>query len=177
MKAWLRRMREWSRGQWVLRATVLAGVVLALLAPAVDGRRPATFLLVVGLALGLLSAALPDRHVLAAASIWVLISWARTDPHALGVSAGVGAVGLLAAHLSAGLAAYGPGRMSPDRGLLRLWTIRGVLLLVPALVVALVGSLVGDRGGEALWIAAGAVVVVLAIAGSMVARRAAAERP
>jgi len=164
-------MRSWSRGQWALRAAVLAGVVVALVAPVLDGHAPATLLVVVGLVLGVAGAAVPDRHALAAASVWVLVSWARTDAHAPGVSAVVGAVGLLVAHLAAALAAYGPGRMSPDRGLLALWARRGGTLLVPALVVALVGSLVGDRGGEALWVAGAVVVVVVAVAGSLVARR------
>lgn len=115
--------------------------------------------------------------------------WARTPDHAAGVVALVlvggwwaahgvvdwrvlvVAVLLLVAHVAATLVSYGPPRMAVDRGLARLWLARGLLALVPVPVAWLaVRGLDPALAPSWLWLATGAIVVVLLLATARVTR-------
>ncbi|NYE37532.1 hypothetical protein F4692_002665 [Nocardioides cavernae] len=115
--------------------------------------------------------------------------WARTPDHAAGVvslvlvagwwaSRGVVdwrvlvvAVLLLVAHVCATLASYGPPTMAVDRRLARLWFSRALLALVPVPVAWLaVRGLDPELAPSWLWLATGAVVVVLLLATARVTR-------
>ena len=112
----------------------------------------------------------------------VLVSsavWARTPDHAVGVvplvlvggwwaahgvvdwRVLVVAVLLLAAHVAATLASYGPPTLAVDPRLARLWLARGALALVPVPVAWLaVRGLDPALAPSGLWLATGALTVV-----------------
>lgn len=108
------------------------------------------------------------------------IAWARMPDHAAGVVSLVlvggwwaahgvvdwrvlvVAVLLLAAHVAATLAAYGPSTMALDRRLARLWLGRGILALVPVPVAWLaVRGLDPALAPSWLWLVTGALTVAL----------------
>ena len=89
--------------------------------------------------------------------------WARTPDHAVGVVplVLVVAVLLLAAHVAATLASYGPPTLAVDPRLARLWLARGALALVPVPVAWLaVRGLDPALAPSGLWLATGALTVV-----------------
>ena len=99
--------------------------------------------------------------------------WVRTARGAIGAGAFVAAVGLVLAHIAAGLAAYGPVGMTPDRRLVLLWMRRGVIVLVPSALVALVASVFSAPAGSAgawLWVAGALLVAGLAACVSVLHR-------
>lgn len=172
MTALWRLLGRLPAGQWALRAAVVAGIVLALFAPGVDGDLPRGFLLGIGVVLALGAAITPNRDAATVACCWVLLVWVVTD-RGVGVGALVAAVGLVLAHVSATLASYGPEGMAPDRPLVLLWVRRAAIVLAPSALVALVTSLLtvsGDSAGSWLWVA-GALLVAGLAAGASVAHR------
>ncbi len=122
----------------------------------------------------------------------VLVSsvlWARTPDHAVGVVALllvggwwaahgvvdwrvlVVAVLLLAAHVAATLASYGPPTLAVDRRLARLWVGRGALALVPVPLAWLaVRELDPALAPAGLWLGTGALTVVLLLATARLTR-------
>lgn len=167
-------LRRWPAGQWALRAGVVAGLLLATVAPAVDGRSPGAPTVVVCAVVALLAGVLPETHTVAAATLLVLVSWLVHDRDGLGAGVLLGAAGLVLAHVAAALAAYVPPRGAPDRGLVLLWLRRGILVLVPAAIAFALVRWVGD-GGEELWVAGGIVVVLAAFGTALVMRSARAD--
>lgn len=166
-------VRRLTSAQWELRAAVVAGIVLALVAPGLDGDVPRGLLLGIGVVLALGAAITPDRDVVTVACCWVLVVWVVTDRGTVGAGALVAAVGLVVAHVAATLAAYGPERMTPDRRLVLLWVRRTVIVLVPSALVALVTSVLSVRTGSAgswLWVAGALLVAGLAAAVSVLHR-------
>lgn len=106
--------------------------------------------------------------------------WARTPDHAIGVAPLVLVAGwwaahgvldwrvlvvgvlLLAAHLAATLASYGPATLAVDVRLVRLWLGRGLLALVPMPVAWFaVRGLGTTTAPPGLWLVTGGVVVGL----------------
>lgn len=172
MTGLVRRVRRWSAAQWALRAVLLAGIAGALFAPGLDGHPPDRRLVAIGLVLTLAAVVESRGDATTVALCWVLVVWAVTD-RGVGVGALAGAAGLVAAHLAAALAAYGPDRMTCDRGLVLLWLRRGVVVLMPSAVVTGVGSVVSAPSGSLgvmLWVAAVVCVAALALAISIVRR-------
>ena len=171
----IRALRRWTPGQWALRATMVAGVLVALLSTGLVGVWPAWWLvlLVSGLAVGY--ALLPEASIGTVAMAMVLFWWGLAFRDGLHAQALVAAAGLLAAHLAGLLAEYGPDRMHVDPATVRLWVRRGasVLLLSPAvyLVAVAVRDLPEPPG---LWVAG--LAVALAAIGT-VAGRFASGRP
>ena len=110
------------------------------------------------------------------------VAWCRTPDHAVGnaplvLVAGwwaahgsvdwrvpVVAVLLLGAHVAATLLSYGPATLAVDPRLVRLWLRRALLALVPVPVVWLAVRGIDPAWAPAgLWLATGAVTVVLLV--------------
>lgn len=132
---------------WVLRAVILLGPLTALLATLGAGHRPPPALVLLVAGLSALWTFLPESSagivVLALVVAWWGVALrGGLDPWAL-----VAAAALLAAHLAALLASYGPADVTPDRSLQLLWARRALLVLLaaPALLAALAGL------GEPSW--------------------------
>lgn len=154
------------RSQLVLRALVLLGFVVALLATGPAGHWPPWWLVLAVLAGAAAAAVGPDSAAPAGVGIVVLVWWAFSLGEDVPVSAVVAAAALLAAHLSALLASYGPPGMPLDAPTLRLWLRRAalVLLVVPASWL-LTRALEGEPGQPGIW----ALGVAAACAATVVA--------
>ena len=157
---------ELSRSQLVLRIVVLLGPVVAVLASGPAGHWPPWWVIamVAGLAGGF--AAFPESAVGATAMLAVLVWWVVALDDGLHPTVLVAATALLVAHIAAVIASYGPGDMPVDPALLRLWVVRGALLLATApLVWGLALLLRGEPEQPGIWVvgvAAGLVVTVAA---------------
>jgi hypothetical protein len=123
-----------ATSQLVLRALVLLGPVVALLATGPAGHWPPWWIVlpVLGLAAGF--ARLPDSSLGAAVFLVVIGWWIVSLPDDLQAEVLVAAVALVVAHVAALLASYGPDAMHVDAATARLWVRRGALALltVPA---------------------------------------------
>ncbi|QWF21073.1 hypothetical protein KM427_19290 [Nocardioides sp. LMS-CY] len=160
---------ELSRGQLVLRVVVLLGPVVALLASGPAGHWPPWWViaLVVGLAGGF--AAFPESPVGVVAILTVLVWWTAALDDGLHPAVLVAATALLASHVAAVLASYGPGEMPVDPALLRLWAVRGTLLLVAVpLVWGLALLLRGEAEEPGIWVVGVATGLVGTVAAGVV---------
>jgi hypothetical protein len=148
----------WSRTTWVLRLLVLLLPSAALMVALPQWPHTTVVVLVV---LGSLRWAwAPDDLVGTIVLVLVGGWWAAngaTDARLLAVG-----VLLLAAHVAATLASYGPGTLDPGRALVRLWVRRGLLALVP-LPVAFAAVQLYDEGlaPPGLWTVGLAATTVL----------------
>jgi hypothetical protein len=160
--------RGWTRGQWVLRAVVLLGPLVALLArvPSLGG--PPGWLVVLVAVLGIGWALAPESVVGVVLLLVVGMSWAADRVGDVPAGALVAAAGMLAAHLAALVVSYGPSRLPVAPGVARLWSVRGVVVFGAALVVWVLARavrLLPDSG--TVWVLGLAValsVVVVAVA-------------
>ncbi len=157
-----------TRSQIVLRVVVFAGPVLALLATSPAGNASPWWVLVGVLALAGAAAWQPDGIYLAIADLAVLAWWAVSLGDDVPVSVVAAAVALVASHLAAVLASYGPPTMPVDAAVVRLWVRRGalVLLTVPA-AWGLARALNGEPEQPGIWllgVAAAFVATVVATA-------------
>ncbi|WP_395656064.1 hypothetical protein [Nocardioides sp.] len=156
------------RSQLLLRGVVLLGPVVALLATGPAGHWPPWWLLVPVVAGAGVAAAAPDSAAPAGVGLGVLAWWTVALGDGVPAAVLVAAPALLAAHLAALLASYGPAAMPLDAATLRLWGRRGalVLLTVPAAFVA-VRLLDGEPEQPGIWVlgvAAACVATVVATA-------------
>ena len=155
----------WTPGQWALRATVVAGLMVALLATGLRGVWPAWWfaLLVAGLAVAF--SLLPEAPMGTVATGLVLAWWGfafRDGPHPQALLA---AAGLLAAHVAAVLAGYGPRDLPLDPATVRLWAVRGVLVFLAAPAVFAVAILLrGQPEPVGIWVAGLAAALVTTVA-------------
>ena len=157
-------------GWWrstLLRAVVLLGPLVALLATGPAGRWPSWWLVAMtaGLAAGF--AAMPESALGTTVFCVVVVWWGFALEH-VPVEVVVAGVALLAAHLSALLLAYGPPQLPLDAGVLERWVRRGMLvgLAVPAVWI-LATVLDGQPEPPGIWVAglvAGVVVCGVAAA-------------
>lgn len=149
-----------------LRTAIAAGPLVALLASGLDGELPPPWLVVVVAAFSVAHALLPDSQLGTTAALLVVAWWALGPVAALPASLLVAAAGLLAAHVCALVAAYGPPELPLDPALLRRWLRRGLLALLAAPLVWLVVAAVDDQPEPAgIWVAA----LVAATVGAVVA--------
>lgn len=160
--------RGWPRGTWVLRSLLLVLPVAALLVALPQWPHAWVVVLVV---LGSLRWAwLPDDLV----GVVVLLlvgGWWAVDG-ATDWRLGLVGVLLLAAHVAATLASYGPGTLGPDPALVRLWLRRGLLATVPLLVaLAAVQGLDADLAPQGLWTVALATMLVLVLVAARATQR------
>ena len=155
------------RSQVALRAVVLLGPVVALLMTGPAGHWPPWWLVLPLAGLAALGAAAPDSPVVAGAGLLVLAWWTVSLGNGVPVSVLVAAAALLAGHVAALLAAYGPREMAVDRATVLLWVRRAalVLLVVPgAWLVARV--LRGEPEQPGIWVLAVAAACVATVVGT-----------
>jgi hypothetical protein len=133
MRGWAERLGDLSTSQLVLRALVLLGPVVAVLATGPAGSWAPWWVLLPIVALAVGYAALPESAAGVATYLVVLGWWTLSVEDGLGPMALVAVVALVVSHVAATLAAYGPGEMPVSRALVRRWVVRGalVLLVVP----------------------------------------------
>lgn len=163
------RLRIWTPGQWALRAVMVAGLLVALLATGPAGSWPAPWLVVLVGALGVAYALWPEPSFGTVAIGLVLAWWGLGLRDGLHPAALVAAAGLVASHVAGVVAAYGPDGMAVDRATVLLWARRGLLVFVLAPVVLGVALWVReqpDPGG--IWVAGLAAALAAVVAAATV---------
>lgn len=167
---------EWTRGQWTLRAVAALGPVAAVLATAPAGVPPKPWLVLLVALLSVAHARLPESPVGILAMGTVIVWWGvafRDGLHAWALPA---AAALLASHVAALLAAYGPDRLGVDPATLRLWLVRAAVAfsLAPA-VWALALLLRGRDETPGVWVAGLAVALAATVVATVALTREAGE--
>lgn len=168
--------RGWTPAQLVLRATIVTGVMVALLATGLRGVWPAWWfaLLVGGLAVAY--SLLPEAPMGTVATGLVLAWWGfafRDGPHPQALLA---AAGLLAAHVGAVLAAYGPRELPLDPRTVRRWVVRGALVFLAAPAVYAVARLLrGQPEPVGIWVAGLTAALVTTVVAGLVLTGASQE--
>jgi hypothetical protein len=139
--------------------------VVALLMTGPAGNWPPWWLVVPVLGLAAGSAAAPDSPVGAAAGLVVLVWWTIALGDGVPASAVVAAAALLAGHVAALLASYGPAPMPLDAATVRLWVRRGALALLTVPGAWAVARLLrGEPDQPGIWILAVAAACLAAVA-------------
>jgi cytochrome bd-type quinol oxidase subunit 2 len=161
--------RELTRGGWALRTVIGLGPPLALLAATPEGFVPPLWLGVLVVLVSGAFAYLPEQYVGTAALLLVVGWWAVDVRDAMPLAVVVASGALLASHLAATLAAYGPRALSPDRAIVLRWARRGVLAWLVAPVLWLViDSQRGRTTPASYWVAGLAVALVVAVVAASV---------
>lgn len=155
-----------SRSQLVLRALIVLGPVVAVLAAGPAGRWPSWWLVAATLGLAGGFAAFPESPFGAAVLLLVLAWWTAGLDDGLHPAVLVTAAAVVVTHLAAILASYGPPEMPVDPALVWLWVRRGALVLLGVPVVwGLALVLRGEPEQPGIWVvgvAAGLVATVAA---------------
>ena len=168
--------RSWTRGQWALRLVVVGGSMLALFArtPSLGAPQPWIAVLVAALAVGWALA--PESVVGPVTLLGVGFSWASSDVTDVPVAALVAALGMLAAHLASLVVSYGPARLPVDRGVTRLWALRGAGAFLAAVLVWVLARAVAELPESgSVWVL-GLVVTLSVLVVAAVAIQAANPR-
>jgi hypothetical protein len=139
--------REWSRGQWLLRLVVLLGPLVALVARW-PSDPPPVWLVLLTAALAAGWAAAPESVVGAVTLVLVAFSWVAGPGGDLPSGAVLAAVAMLAAHLAALVASYGPDALPASAPVVRLWVRRGLGVGLVAPLVWLVALAVRELPGS-----------------------------
>lgn len=167
---------RWTPGQWVLRATIVVGLMVALLATGLRGAWPAWWLVVLVGGLAVAFSLLPEAPMGTVATGLVLAWWAfafRDGPHPQAL---LGAAGLLTAHVAAVIAGYGPRDLPLDRATVRLWAVRGALVFLAAPAVFAVATLLrGQPEPVGIWVAGLAAALVTTVTAGVVLTRSSPE--
>jgi hypothetical protein len=151
----------YPRSQLLLRALVLLGPVVAVLATGPAGSWPPWWLVAGVVALAGAGAVASDSQLLSGAGLVALVWWTIGLDDDLTGWVVVAAAALVVGHVAALLASYGPATMPVHPSLVRLWTRRGglVLLVVPA-AWAVTRLLRGDPEQPGIWVLGVATVLV-----------------
>jgi hypothetical protein len=164
--------REWTRGQWLLRAVVLLGPLVAL-AARWPSDPPPVWLMLLTLVLSAGWAIAPESVVGGVALVLVAFSWVAGTDGDLPGGAVLAAVAMLAAHLAALVASYGPDALPVSANVVRLWLWRGLGVAPVAPLVWLAALAVREvPGSGTVWLLGLAValsVTVVAAAATQVA--------
>jgi hypothetical protein len=161
--------RGWTFAQVALRGTVVAGLMVALLATGMRGVWPAWWLVVLVAGLAVAFALLPEAPMGTVATGLVLAWWGfafEDGPHPQAL---VSVAGLLVAHLAAVVAGYGPRELQPDPATLRLWAVRGAVVFLASPAVYVVAMLLREQpepGG--IWVAGLAAALFTTVAAGLV---------
>lgn len=154
----------WWRAM-LLRAVVLLGPVVALLATGPAGNWPEGWVVALTVALAGGFAAMPESALGTTVFCVVVIWWGFALEH-VPVEVVVAGIALLAAHLSALLLSYGPPQLPVDGGVLERWVGRGVLVGLAVPAIWLLAIVLEDQPEPpGIWVAglvAGAVVCAVA---------------
>lgn len=157
------------RSQVLLRALVLAGPIVAVLCSGPAGQWPPWWVVAfVGL-LAAISAVAPDSPYAAGALVVAVTWWVVGTHDGLHPMVLVAAGALVAAHVAALLASYGPREMPLDGPTARLWARRAVLVLLtvpPVWGAALL--LRGVPEPPAIWPVAVAVALAATVLAALV---------
>jgi hypothetical protein len=160
--------RDWSRGQWLLRSVVLIGPLVALLArwPS-DPPRLWQILVTGALAVGW--AVAPESVVGAVTLLLVAFSWVAGAPGDLPAGAIVAGVAMLAAHVAALVASYGPDALPVSAPVVRLWLWRGLGVVMVVPLVWLVALAVREvPGSGTVWLLGLAVALSVTVVAAAV---------
>jgi hypothetical protein len=170
-------IRNWTPGQWALRVTVVAGLLVALLATGLLGVWPAWWFVVLVAGLAVAFSLMPEAPMGTVATGLVMAWWGfafRDGPHPQALLA---AAGLLAAHLAAVLTGYGPRDIPVDPGTVRLWAVRGALVFLAAPAVFAVATLLqGQPEPVGIWVAGLAAALTTTVMAGLVLVRSAQEQ-
>ena len=162
---------QWTRGQWGLRAVVAVGPVLALLAAAPaarSGSTPGAWLVALVLLLSLAHARQPESPVGIAGPALVVLWWSAALGNGLSAWALAAAAALLAAHVAALLAGYGPDALGVDAATVRLWAGRaGAAFLLAPVVLLVAAVLHGRPEAPGAWVAGLVVALVAALVATL----------
>ncbi len=158
-------IRDLTPGGWALRAIVLLGPPVALLAASPQGFVPPLWLVVVVVVASALFAAFPEQYAGSVAMLLVLAWWTTAVRQAMPGGVVVSAAALLAAHVAATVASYGPRQLAPGRQVVLRWARRTLLLwLVAPLLWLVVDANRGHTTPASYWVAGLAVALVVAVA-------------
>lgn len=164
-------MRHWTPGQWALRLVVLTGPVLALSAQGLQGDPPGWLPLGLAAALGAAFALHPESPAGTVAFVLVLVSWWDGSGEVGHPSTLLAAAALLASHVAALVASYGPDDVPLDREVTLLWLVRGAAVFLAAPAVWLLADGLRDQPEPTgVWVA-GVVAVIAAVLFAIVAGR------
>jgi hypothetical protein len=159
---------RWSVDQWVLRAVVLAGPVLAVLCAAAAGAPAVLWALVLALPGAGAAAVRPDSHWVAVPMAVAGAYWLLGAPRELTVWSLIAAALLLGAHSAASLAALGPPGMRLDPTTARTWARRLVALLAAtALTWGVAQAMTRSSGSSSLLLTVLAFVVLAVLAAAL----------
>lgn len=159
----------WTPAQAALRITIVAGMMVALLATGLRGAWPAWWLVLLVAGLAVAFALLPEAPMGTVATGLVLAWWGfafRGGPYPEALLA---AAGLLTAHVAAVVAGYGPRDLPPDPATVRLWAVRGAVVFLAAPTVFVVAALLaGQPEPGGIWVAGLAAAPVTTVAAGFV---------
>jgi hypothetical protein len=158
-------MRSTQPSVWVGRAVVLASLLLALLAGGPAGYHPQPFIIVVVGVAALASAFRPDHLIVSLTMAFIVVWWARDLHSQMPAVVLVVAAALVVAHVAATLLAYGPPTLPVDPRLAMLWSARGSLVWLAALLVWGVARTYSGHGTPTLfWLGGLAAALVGSVA-------------
>lgn len=160
-RRWAERLARASRQQLVLRLLVLAAGVAWIPLCLAAGGDAHPLLAIVMVALALIAALLPDS----AAPMFAVLAlggfWAVYVPETLGSWALVAAADLLVLHLASTVASYGPPQLVLASSMVRLWVVRGLVLLAGTALVWLGARVLGGLHPEPSGLLTAAALAVL----------------
>jgi hypothetical protein len=151
--AQLRRLaRVASPGQWLARGTVVVAALGTVLAGGLAGGRIHWLLVVLVLVSAIVTALQPDSHAGGVTLFLLVMFWWWTVPSTDGPMVLVAATCLVALHVAATLAAYGPSTLVIEPELVGLWMRRAGLLWGAAFAAWAAGR-IASPGGVSLVLA------------------------
>jgi hypothetical protein len=161
------RLAVASRQQQVLAVAVLTSVVGFTALALVAGAAPRVLVLLVVGVLGLLAAMAPDSSAALFAVVWLAGWWLVSVPATLSVEVPLAALCLLVLHVAAALGSYGPGGLTVEESLVRLWVVRSAGMALALLATWLVARWAPDVPQTvAFWLAGAAIAAAAALLGA-----------
>jgi hypothetical protein len=161
-------IRDLTPYRTALVVVIVLGPVIALLAAVPQGYTPPIWLVLLVIAASLGFAFAPELQTGSLVMVLVIAWWAIKVDHDLPISVIGAAAALLASHLAAMLAGYGPRDLPFDADLVRLWVRRGVLIwLVSPLTWLVTNAYDGQSAPSSIWVAGLAAVLGVAIAAGL----------
>lgn len=146
----------------MLRAVIALGVMVSLLGGVWAGYTPPVALVVVVAMGALFSPFRPEHLALTITTGLVVFWWALQLRGEVPGAVLVVAAAVIATHVAATLLAYGPPALPVEPDLALLWTVRGALAWLAALVVWVVARTYTGHGTPSLFWLSGLVAAVIA---------------